>query len=218
METDWKIMADNARLRSNMYGLLAAIFREEPSGALIKELRSPRLSGVLSDLGINLGEVFYNSSEAELTGILGLEFTRLFIGPSDHVSAHESVFTEMDGGMSGGLWGATTVKVKNFIETAGLDYKPEFSGVPDHISVELEFMQKLTESEADKWDRHDPEGAEFCQTVQHKFIEEHLSTWIPQFCDAVLAKAKMPFYQAASELAKNYLEVEQQSITTDATT
>jgi len=211
METDWKIAADNARSRSSIYGLIAAIFREEPGEALIRELKASRLSEVFSSLGVNLGEEFYNSPEAELADTLGLEFTRLFIGPSNHISAHESVFAELDSGM-GGLWGATTVKVKNFIETAGLDYKAEFTGVPDHVSVEFEFMQKLTASEADKWDQQDQQGAEFCQTVQRKFIEEHLVTWIPQFCDAVVTKAEMPFYRAMSELMKNYLEIEQQGI------
>jgi putative dimethyl sulfoxide reductase chaperone len=206
--------AESARFRSNIYGLLATVFRQEPSEALITELRDPRLSGVISDLGVDLGEVFYSTPENELRETLGLEFTRLFIGPDSHISAHESVFAEMDSGI-GGLWGARTVEVKNFIETTGLDYNPEFTGVPDHISVELEFMQRLTEWEADKWDQDDRENAEYCQSIQRMFLEQHLLPWAPQFCDAVIAQAEIPFYRGMSELAKNYLEVEQQSITTD---
>ena len=207
--------AESARFRSNIYGLLATVFRQEPSEALITELRDPRLSGVISDLGVDLGEVFYSTPEKELKEALGLEFTRLFIGPDSHISAHESVFAEMDSGM-GGLWGARTVEVKKFIETTGLDYKPEFTGVPDHISVELEFMQRLTEWEADKWNQDDRENAEYCQSIQRMFLEQHLLPWAPQFCDVVIAQAEIPFYRAMSELAKNYLEVEQQSIATDA--
>jgi TorA maturation chaperone TorD len=207
--------AESARSRSNIYGLLATVFRQEPSEALITELRDPRLSGVISDLGVDLGEVFYSTPEKELKEALGLEFTRLFIGPDSHISAHESVFAEMDSGM-GGLWGARTVEVKKFIETTGLDYKPEFTGVPDHISVELEFMQRLTEWEADKWNQDDRENAEYCQSIQRMFLEQHLLPWAPQFCDVVIAQAEIPFYRAMSELAKNYLEVEQQSIATDA--
>lgn len=206
--------AESARFRSNIYGLLATVFRQEPSEALITELRDPRLSGVISDLGVDLGEVFYSTPENELRETLGLEFTRLFVGPDSHISAHESVFAEMDSGI-GGLWGAKTVEVKNFIETTGLDYNPEFTGVPDHISVELEFMQRLTEWEADKWNQDDRENAEYCQSIQRMFLEQHLLPWAPQFCDVVIAQAEIPFYRAMSELAKNYLEVEQHSITTD---
>ncbi len=207
MESDWKISAEHAISRSKIYGLLAVIFREEPSVALIKELRDPQLSGALSDLGVNLGEVFYQMPEEELVETLGLEFVRLFVGPGSHISAHESVFAESDSGI-GGLWGATTVKVKNFIETAGLDYRPEFSGVPDHVSVELEFMQKLAEAEADKWRLQNQDGAQFCQIVQCKFIEQHLLNWVPQFCDAVLEKAEIPLYRVMSTLMRNYLEVD----------
>jgi TorA maturation chaperone TorD len=214
MGTDWKELAENAKFRNNIYALLTTVFREEPSVALIKELRDPQLSGVFSDLGADLGEEFYNAPETELMETLGLEFTRLFIGPDSHISAHESVFAEMDHGM-GGLWGRTTVAVKKFIETTGLDYKPEFTGVPDHISVELEFMQKLTEWEAQKWHQKDRAGAEYCLTVERMFLQQHLLSWVPQFCDTVIAQAEIPFYQAMSELTKNYLEFEQQSIAAD---
>jgi TorA maturation chaperone TorD len=207
--------AENARFRSNIYGLLATVFRQEPSEALITELRDPRLSGVISDLGVDLGEVFYSTPESELRETLGLEFTRLFIGPDSHISAHESVFAEMDSGI-GGLWGARTVEVKNFIETSGLDYNPEFTGVPDHISVELEFMQRLTEWEADKWNQDDRENAEYCQSIQRMFLEQHLSTWLPQFCDVVIKQADIRFYAGLAELTKNYLEFELQSIKTEA--
>jgi TorA maturation chaperone TorD len=207
--------AESARFRSNIYGLLATVFRQEPSEALITELRDPRLSGVISDLGVDLGEVFYSTPESELRETLGLEFTRLFIGPDSHISAHESVFAEMDSGI-GGLWGARTVEVKNFIETTGLDYNPEFTGVPDHVSVELEFMQRLTEWEADKWNQDDRENAEYCQSIQRMFLEQHLSTWLPQFCDVVIKQADIRFYAGLAELTKNYLEFELQSIKTEA--
>jgi TorA maturation chaperone TorD len=215
MGTNWKEQAETAKFRSNIYGLLATAFREEPGTALIRELRDPQLSGVFSDLGVDLGEDFFTIPENQLIDILGLEFTRLFIGPSSHISAHESIFAEMDNGVSA-LWGETTVAVKNFIETTGLDYKPEFNGVPDHISVELEFMQKLAAWETDKWQQHDRENAEFCMKVQHMFLQRHLLTWLPQFCDVVMEQADIRFYAGMAELTKNYLEFEQQNIETEA--
>ncbi len=205
--TDWKKAADSAQLRSNIYGLLATVFREEPTEALIHELRGPRLSGIFSDMGVELGEIFSSTSESAAAEALGLEFTRLFIGPGRHVSAHESVFAEMDGGTSS-LWGRKTVEVKNFIETAGLDYQPEFTGIPDHVSVELEFMQKLTAWEAEKWTLQDRKSAEYCSTVQRLFLDQHLLCWLPQFCDAVMEQAELPFYRSMAELTRNYMEFE----------
>jgi TorA maturation chaperone TorD len=214
MGTDWKELANSAKSRSEIYGLLATVFRQEPTDALIQDLRGPRLSGALSGMGVELGEAFYNDTESEVVEALVLEFTRLFIGPGPHISPHESVFTEMDGG-AGGLWGAKTVEVKKFIETTGLDYGEEFSGIPDHVSVELEFMQKLAEWEADKWAQEDRKSAEYCQSVQRMFLEQHLLCWVPQLCDVIMNQAEMPFYQAMADLTKNYMAFEEQSIATE---
>ena len=215
MGTDWKELAESAKFRSNIYGLLATVFRQEPGGALIRELRDPPLRGIFSDLGVDLGELFFTAPESQLVEMLAQEFTRLFIGPSSHISAHESIFAEIDNGVSA-LWGESTVAVKSFIEATGLDYNPEFNGVPDHVSVELEFMQRMTEWEADKWRQQDRENAEYCLKVQRMFLEQHLSTWLPQFCDVVIKQADIRFYAGLAELTKNYLEFELQSIKTEA--
>lgn len=214
MGTNWKESADSARFRSNIYGLLATVFREEPSESLIQELKDSRLAGIFSELGVELGDIFDNMNEQQIVDALGLEFTRLFIGPENHISAHESIFTEVDGGISA-LWGTKTVEVKNFIETTGLGYNSEFTGVPDHIGVELEFMQKLTEWEAEKWQQKDKENAEYCHGIQRMFLEQHLLCWLPQFCDQVMAQARMPFYGAMAELCKSYIDFEQQAIDID---
>jgi TorA maturation chaperone TorD len=215
MGTDCKELAKSANYRSNVYGLLAAVFRQEPGVALIRELRDPQLWGVFSDLGVDLGELFFTTPESQLVEILAQEFTRLFIGPSSHISAHESIFADMDSGVSA-LWGESTVAVKSFIEATGLDYNPEFNGVPDHISVELEFMQKMTEWEADKWRQQDRENAEYCLEVQRMFLDQHLSIWLPQFCDVVIKQADIRFYTGVAELTKNFLEFEQDSFKTEA--
>ncbi len=163
---------------------------------------------------VDLGDSFYSDPEPEVRDALVLEFTRLFIGPGRHISAHESIFVEVDSG-AGGLWGAKTVEVKKFIETAGLDYEAGFTGIPDHVSVELEFMQKLAEWEADKWIQEDRKSAEYCLSVQRMFLGEHLLCWIPQLCGAILDQAELPFYRAMAELTNNYMEFERQSIATD---
>jgi TorA maturation chaperone TorD len=215
MGTDWKELADSAKSRSEVYALLTTVLREEPTEAFIKELRGPRLSGTFSDMGVELGEKFYNDPGSDVVEALELEFTHLFIGPGRHISAHESIFTEADSGV-GGLWGTKTVEVKKFIESTGLDYEPQFTGIPDHVSVELEFMQKLTEWEADKYMQEDRKNAEYCRSIQRMFLEQHLLCWIPRFCDAIMDQAELPFYRAMAELLNNYMEFERQSIASTA--
>ncbi len=199
-------MSDTAMARSQVYGLLAALFRAEPSVALLGQLRGPALSGVFSELGFDLRETLQDKPEQELVEDLALEYTRLFLGPGPHISAHESVFVEVDGGAMGGLWGAKTVEVKAFIEASGLSYDSEYAGIPDHISVELEFLQKLAEWEAAKWAGNDSANAIHCLAVEKRFLEEHLNQWISKLCDKVIADAELPFYKEIGRLTRDFVE------------
>ena len=214
MRTDWKELADSAKARSDIYGLLVNVFREEPTEALIEELRGPRFSGVFSDMEADMGDAFYSASLPEVTELLILEFTRLFIGPTGHISPHESVFVESDSG-AGGLWGAKTVEVKKFIESTGLDYEPQYKGMPDHISVELELMQKLTEWESANWMLEEPVSAEQSISIQRMFLGNHLLCWVFELSDRIAAQAELDFYQVMAELLKQFMELERQDMIVD---
>jgi len=175
-------------------------------------LKDPRMSGVFSDLGISLGEEFYGTPENELVEELAVEYARLFLGPGEHISPHESVHHEVDGGDWGLLWGQETVKVKQFMESAGLAYAADYKGIPDHISVELEFLQKLTLGEGTAWAEEDIEGAVFGLKMEKMFIKKHLIKWVPMFCDKVIARANAPFYREMAEVTKGFVQFEQQKI------
>lgn len=214
METARKQMSDTALARSRIYGLLATLFRAEPSDAFLAELKGPEFSGVFSDLGSDLGDELQAKSEAALKEELAVEYTRLFLGPGPHISPHESVFVEADSGV-GGLWGKKTVEVKKFIEAAGLSYGSDYTGLPDHVSVELELVQRLAEWEAGKWAESDADGARYCLGVEKRFIEEHLGKWVPELCDQVAARADLPFYREMAGVTKKFLEYEQRTIDGD---
>lgn len=204
-------MAEQASARSQTYGLLASIFRAEPDEALIEALRGPRIAGALASLEADLGDEFNALSDQELCESLGLEYTRLFIGPGTHVSPHESVFVEVDGD-AGSLYGAKTVEVKKFIETTGLSYDKKFSGLPDHISVELEFMGKLADFESDKWSKNDADGAKYCLGVQKLFAEQHLLEWISKFSDKVCDQAELPFYSEMARITDEFIDFDVEQI------
>jgi TorA maturation chaperone TorD len=207
-----KNMTDTAKQRSTVYGLLAATFRREPTADFIRQIKDPDFQGALSGAGIELGEDFFNKPEDKLVEDMAVEYTRLFLGPGKHISPHESVHHERDDGDWGRLWGKSTVEVKKFIKTAGLEYKSEYHGLPDHISVELEFMQELTKRETQAWKEKDREGAIYCLKIEKKFIEEHLAPWIPVFCEKVIALAELSFYREMAKLTKWFIELETKEI------
>jgi TorA maturation chaperone TorD len=201
-----------AGYRSNVYGLLATVYREEISADLLHQVKDPQFLGVLSDLGIKLSSDFLQKPEEELLDELAVEYAGLFLGPGGHISPHESVHHQRDDGQGGLLWGESTAEVKKFIESTGLSYNSEYEGLPDHISVELEFMQQLTLREEQAWRDEDEDTALDCLKTEKKFIEEHLVRWIPAFCDKVIKEAELPFYREMAALTKNFIEFERQEV------
>ncbi len=143
---------------------------------------------------------------------LSVEYARLFLGPGRQISPHESVHHEKDNGKWGQLWGDSTVEVKKFIEATGLEYQSDYKGLPDHISVELEFMQQLTLHEEQAWEEEDMEGADSCQKIEEKFIEEHMVPWVPAFCEKVMQEAELPFYKNLAAITRNFIEFEKKEI------
>lgn len=194
-----------AYARYQVYALLATVFRAEPDAVLIREIRSSRFLDAFDDLELNLGEDFGTLPESELEERLGIEFTRLFFGPGSHISAHESVFSEMDGD-TGGLWGKKTVQVKKFIESTGLSYDDCFSGLPDHVSAELEFMSKLTDWEASMRGAGDETGTKYCLKIQNRFLKEHLGRWAPALCKCIIERADLAFYREMASVFREFLE------------
>jgi TorA maturation chaperone TorD len=201
-------MAETAASRSNVYGFLAAAFRAEPSAAFLAQLKSPGFAAVLQSLDLSLGDEFHDTPAEKLIEDLTIEYTRLFIGPGPHISPHESMNIEFSNPKDAALWGPQTVKVKKFIEAAGLEYEASFPGMPDHLSAELEFMQRLATKEAEAWADQDEEVAANILGIEERFFDEHLSQWVSRFCDKVIEMSEHPFYLGFAEMLKAFLEFE----------
>ncbi len=201
-----------ARHRSNIYGLLATVYRQEITSNLLYQIKDPQFLGALSDIGLEGIDDLLQNPENELLEDLAVEYARLFLGPGKHVSPHESVHHQRNNGQWGKLWGASTVEVKKLIETTGLGYSDDFKGLPDHITVEFEFMQQLTLREEQAWKEEDADKAAACRNAEKKFIEEHLIRWIPTFCKKVIQEAELPFYRAMAALTRSFIEFEMEEM------
>ena len=121
-------MTETATARSNVYGLLANVFRAEPTVALIREMQSPGFAAAFSELGLGWGNEFLDASPEQLAEDLALEYTRLFIGPGHRISPHESLHVELGNISENAMWGPQTVEVKRFIEATGLEIRRRLHG------------------------------------------------------------------------------------------
>ena len=207
-------MTELAGQRSSVFGFLAMVFRKELTPALVDRIKDPAFKQVLSDLGVNLGDEFYTQAEEELLEDLAIEYTRLFLGPGKHISPHESVHHERKDGKWGALWGNSTVDVKKFVETLGLKYKEDDTSIPDHISVEMEMMQKLIEREQQAWGEGKKEEALYCLKAERMFVEDHLIKWVPKFCSKIEDEAEMTFYSEMAKVTRSFIELEKDSLDT----
>lgn len=205
-------MIETAGHRSTIYSFLSLIFRTEVTKELLENIKERSFLSMLSDMGVNFDNDFLSKPEDTLLEDLAVEYTRLFLGPDKHISPHESVHHERGDGDWGVLWGRSTVEVKSFIETAGLKYKSEFTGLPDHISVELEFMHAVTKEEAQAWENNDIERANYCCQIEKKFMTEHLLKWGHIFCDKIMAEAELSFYREIAGITKNFMEFEKEEL------
>lgn len=204
-------MSEVASKRSKVYGLLATIYREEATPALLWQFGDPKFRAALSSLGVDLEDNFFSLSEEELIEDLAVEYARLFVGPGKHIPPHESVHLKNEEG-GGLLWGEATAKVNKFIESSGFEYRSDYHGMPDHISVEFEFMQGVTERECRAWNEKHDDGVLSCLEIEKKFIEKHLVRWVPLFCEKIISYAELPFYREMGKLTKRFIEFEKQQI------
>jgi len=200
-----KTAARRAMERSNLYGFLATVYREEPTPEFLRRLRDPPFLQALAAAGVTLDQNLLSLPGEELVSELALEYTRLFLGPGKHVSPHASVHLPAGGGS---LYGAPTVAVRRFIESTGARYRPDYHGLPDHISVELEFMQQVVLTEAEAWDSQDPEQASECLSIEKEFIDIHLADWVPVFREKVCRQAELSFYCQMAKMTEKFLRTE----------
>lgn len=201
-----------ATQRTVVYRLLAEIYRREVTPEFLQKMKGPRFLGVLQGFGIEWEGDLLEKPEEGLLEELSVEYARLFLGPGKHISPHESVHHQREDGQWGQLWGKSTVEVKKFIETAGLTYETEYQGIPDNISVEFEFMQRLIEREAQALAENDEESVLKCRKIERKFMEEHIIRWVPRFCDQVAKEAENPFYRDMAVLTKSFIEFDRKEV------
>ena len=205
-------MSKDAFQRSIIYGFLARVYRKELTLDMLGQIKDSRFTEVLSDLGVQLGDGFYARPDEELLEDLAIEYTRLFLGPGRHISPHESIHHERDDGDWGKHWGASTVEVKKFVESLGLEYKESDRSMPDHISVELELMQKIISKEKEAWEKNDGKGVLHYLKIEKMFMEDHIITWVPIFCDVIIAEAELSFYREMAGLTKSFVQADMENI------
>lgn len=84
--------------------------------------------------------------------------------------------------------------------------------MPDHLSAEFEFMQRLLLKEAEAWANEEDELATNILKIEYQFYDQHLSQWLGNFCDKVIDAAEHPFYGRFAEETKGFVDFEKETL------
>lgn len=115
------------------------------------------------------------------------------------------------GGQSAG-WIAASLEQE--YAAAGLALSPSLKDLPDHVSVELEFMAFLCRQEADAWNREVVNEAVQSLERQAEFLNRHLANWFPRWARQVTTADNGGFYSTVVETVRYFIGHDQDLIST----
>jgi TorA maturation chaperone TorD len=219
-------MGQLAEARSRIYGLLASLCTQLPTPALAQAIKEGHVLDALSPLanteaapedlinGLETLKAYTTSSRSEeTTRILqdiAVERTRLFRGIKPGYGPpppYESVYaTGTDLGSN------ARKRVLEIYAEIGVNLMEMCKEEPDYIGLELDFMRILCQKEAEAWKIQDAEVVVDFLGREYRFVNEHLVTWVPRFCDTVLERTKLGFYRALAQIIKGTLTLDKDQI------
>lgn len=196
---------DNQNIaRENAYRLLAACYYS-PNQALLEEHCFENLATILRELSAEAAEAAAETAalvaKTDLQDLL-VEHTRLFVGPFKMPAPpYGSVWLEQDKS----LMGASTVKAANFYAACGLQLAEDNTQLPDHITVELEFMSYLVFKQREAALAGNQKEVDRQINLQKEFLITFLLPWLGPFTDAVVDDAETPPYMALARCTKAFV-------------
>lgn len=90
-----------------------------------------------------------------------------------------------------------------FYNYFGLRPSPRSRDMPDHITIELEFMHFLTFREVAAL-HHQQDRTSYLR-AERDFLERHLCVWVPRLGERLRRQQPHPFYAALARLAEAFL-------------
>ncbi len=127
----------------------------------------------------------WEEAMADRTG-LSIAYAKLFLGPFEILAPpYASFYLEP----SQQIMGDVSNAIAEMYADAGLKPGPGPREAPDHAALEWEFVyflthQMLATGDAD-W-----------RTLRSRFVVDHLSRWMPDFCTAITRASAHPFYDS----------------------
>lgn len=195
--------------RMATYQFLSRLFRTEVDQELYDTLiamRFPAKTGdELVDQGYRMIRDYLSSADQTVLTELAVDYVRAFIGSgTSGFSAaypYESVYTSPKRLMMQDARDEVLVLYR----AAGLEKQESWREGEDHIALELEFEQILTERAIEAYEAGDEEGCMELLIQQRNFLEDHLVAWYPMMADDMTRFPQTGFYRGLGKLTSGFL-------------
>lgn len=197
--------------REDIYRLLAACYYP-PTAALLDERSCAAVAELLESVAPDAAESARQAasccSTAPLEDLL-VEYSRLFLGPFKLVAPpYGSVWLDE----SKGVMGASTARVAAFYDNSGLRLADDFSELPDHIAVELEFMSYLAFKQREALSTGDYDEAGRMSAVQREFLADFLLPWLEPFTTCIVEDGESSLYQAIASCTATFVAADMATV------
>ena len=199
VEAVMKLASGSQQQRANCYKLLSLCYYQPDKeiGSIINAL-SNEIRELVPEAVEHLEEVSQEIDEHQddLNYFL-IDYAKLFVGPFNVLaSPYSSVYL----GHERRVMGDSTLEACKMYQKAGLEISGDLKDVPDHIKVELEFMQYLILKDASPED-----DSALAFDLQKEFLLNHLALWLPDFTQTVIKNAQTILYKNLAEVTHIFI-------------
>jgi TorA maturation chaperone TorD len=188
---------DEETARSEVYGLLAALYYAPPSAELLAQLRvavteAPSKGGALEEPWRAVVAAARQSDDAAIQS----EYNALFGG-----MGKPEVYLFGSHYLSGFLNEKPLARLRTDLAKLGLERDETMPETEDHFAYLCEVMRYLIAGD---------DVAVANLTQQKAFFGDHMQAWALDMCDAVAAHPRAKLYAALAAFTRSFLSVEAQ--------
>ena len=189
---------DEELARAEMYGLLAQLFYQPPTPALLAQLQvavteAPDAGGFLEEPWRELVAAARMSDADQLAA----EFNSLFGGVGK-----PEVYVFGSHYLSGFLNEKPLVQLRDDLAALGLARNAQMSETEDHVAYLFEVMRFLIAGD---------DAAVSNLSRQAEFFARHLQPWLPGLCQTLAGHPRAVFYARLARLTEAFASVESQA-------
>ncbi len=193
--------------RKNFYQLLYLLFLD-PNENLFLEIKTNANLNELSEIHEG-GQILHNYFTHLLPEQVNNdkeEYQRLFIGPGPLAAPPWESYYRSKEHLLFEEW---TYQIREQYHQFGLQYIKENNEPDDHLLLELEFMNFLADLCLQETNA---ERIVELLSSQIRFLEKHLTIWIPYFCERVIKNTNSQLYLGAAMLLEDFLSFDLTSL------